>query len=511
MTETDKTEENNPGKKLEDRVSNRSRRPSSPAFRKFMASEWAPRTQAAFPTSGAKPHLSARHSALAQKVQGETIAIPAGDLKTRVADTDHRFRADSSFIYLSGLWAELEPGAALVLYPAEKPGEDPRVVLYFTPRASRSSEEFYADARHGEFWVGARPSLEEMTEATGLETDDLANLRGALRQAARTSEVRTIRNVDAQFTELMDEVRGDVRGQAKADMEAQDAALVEVLAHLRVAKDTYEIDQIRKATEATKNGFERVIAALPQAVNHPRGERVLEAAFASAARELGNGTSFDTIAAAGNNANTLHWTDNSGTIEEGDLVLVDAGIELDSLYSADITRTLPVSGLFTKPQKKIYQAVLDALEAGFAAAGKPGALFRDVHDAAQGVLAARLEEWGLLPVQVKEALKPSGQQHRRWMPHGTSHHLGLDVHDCSALPPEDYHDAPLSPGMVFTIEPGLYFRADDLAVPEEFRGIGVRIEDNIYMDTEGKPVRVSEDIPRTAGAVENWIRNVQGA
>ena len=114
----------------------------------------------------------------------------------------------------------------------------------------------------------------------------------------------------------------------------------------------------------------------------------------------------------------------------------------------------------------------------------------------------------MLPVPVEESLTMEGQQHRRWMPHGTSHHLGLDVHDCSAA--ENYMEAPLAPGMVFTIEPGLYFREDDLAVPEELRGIGVRIEDNIVIDEDGKPVRVSQAIPRTLEDVEEWMAEPNG-
>ena len=116
-------------------------------------------------------------------------------------------------------------------------------------------------------------------------------------------------------------------------------------------------------------------------------------------------------------------------------MLVDAGVEVDSLYTADITRTLPVNGRFTEVQARVYQAVLDACEAALARANQPGCHFKDVHDAAMRVIAARLHEWGILPVTPEESLSPEGQQHRRWMPHGTSHHLGLDVHDCAKAAP----------------------------------------------------------------------------
>ena len=166
-------------------------------------------------------------------------------------------------------------------------------------------------------------------------------------------------------------------------------------------------------------------------MGHRRGERVIEGAFAANAREEGNGLGYDTIAASGNHANTLHWIDNDGEVREGDLVLVDAGVEVDSLYTADITRTLPVNGRFTEVQARVYQAVLDACEAALARANQPGCRFKDVHDAAMEVIAARLYEWGHPARHARGSLAATGQQHRRWMPHGTSHHLGLDVHDCA--------------------------------------------------------------------------------
>ena len=152
--------------------------------------------------------------------------------------------------------------------------------------------------------------------------------------------------------------------------------------------------------------------------------------------------------------------------------------------------------------------MLDAADAAFAVA-KPGTKFYEIHEAAMNVLAHRLEEWGLLPVSADVSLTVEGGQHRRWMPHGTSHHLGLDVHDCAKARAELYQGALLEPGMVFTIEPGLYFRADDLLIPEEYRGIGVRIEDDVVVNADGTVTRISEDIPRTIADVEEWIASVQ--
>ena len=269
-------------------------------------------------------------------------------------------------------------------------------------------------------------------------------------------------------------------------------------------KDDYEIAQMRLAVDATARGFDDIVRHLDRAVAHPRGERVVEGVFHLRARSDGNGEGYDTIAASGPHACYLHWTRNDGAVAPGDLILVDAGVEVDSLYTADITRTLPVSGSFTDTQRRVYETVREAADAAFAVA-RPGVRFRDVHAAAMEVIAARVAEWGLLPVTAEEALDADrGGQHRRYMVHGTSHHLGIDVHDCAQARREMYYDGLLEPGMVFTIEPGLYFQIDDLTVPEEYRGIGVRIEDDVLVTEDGVE-NLSAAIPRTADEVEAWI------
>ena len=357
--------------------------------------------------------------------------------------------------------------------------------------------------------MGARPSLEELSAETGLRCEHIDALRDALAKDAGAVQLRVVRGVDANVEAMVDEVRAQAGLPTGEDAREADEALEERLSEIRLKKDRFELDELARAVAVTKAGFDDIIRALPRAVGHRRGERVIEGAFRAVAREEGNGEGYETIAASGNHANTLHWIDNDGEVREGDLVLVDAGVEVDSLYTADITRTLPVNGRFTEVQARVYQAVLDACEAALARANQPGCRFKDVHDAAMGVIAARLHEWGILPVTPEESLASEGQQHRRWMPHGTSHHLGLDVHDCAKARSELYQGALLEPGMVFTIEPGLYFRADDMLIPEEYRGIGVRIEDDVVVNSDGSVTRISEDIPRTVADVEAWIARVQ--
>lgn len=488
---------------LTDRGSNRSQRPTSEAFRRFIADGWAERPEGRPEPGPAAPWTAARRERLSHLFPGERLVIPAGPLKTRSNDTDYRFRPHSAFAHLTGLGTDQEPDAVLVLHPVDDGHE---AVLYFRPLAGRDTEEFFADARYGEFWVGARPSLDDLAALTGISTAALEELADAL--AKDTGEggvrVRVVPGADPAVAALVDTVRTDLGDEER---ETADAELAEALSELRLIKDDFEVEQMRAAVDATVAGFERIVLNLPRAVGHCRGERVIESAFDGHAREAGNTVGYETIAASGNHATTLHWIRNDGEVRPGDLVLVDAGVEVDSLYTADVTRTLPVDGEFTEVQRRVYQAVLDAADAAFAVA-RPGTRFRDVHAAAMEVIAARLEEWGLLPGTAAESLDPEGQYHRRWMVHGTSHHLGLDVHDCAQARREMYLDAVLEPGMVFTIEPGLYFKSDDLAVPEEYRGIGVRIEDDVLVTADGNE-NLSAALPRRPEDVEGWMRGLR--
>jgi Xaa-Pro aminopeptidase len=317
----------------------------------------------------------------------------------------------------------------------------------------------------------------------------------------------TLDAVDARAAAIIQDadpaLTGELREARGAEDSSGDDRLAELISEMRLVKDDYEIAELKAAIAATHRGFQDIVNSLPQALSHPRGERVIEGAFSARARAEGNDVGYGTIAASGHHACILHWVTNDGPVTPGDLLLVDAGVERDSLYTADITRTLPVSGTFTPEQRQVYDAVLDAADAAFAAV-KPGAIFRDIHQAAMAVIAAKVSEWGLLPVGLEEALAPEGQHHRRYMIHGTSHHLGLDVHDCAEARREMYLEGELCPGMVFTIEPGLYFQPDDETVPPQWRGIGVRIEDNILV-TETGAVNLSAALPRTAQDIEAWL------
>jgi Xaa-Pro aminopeptidase len=276
----------------------------------------------------------------------------------------------------------------------------------------------------------------------------------------------------------------------------------------RLCKDEYEIREMQKAVDATALGFNDVIHAIPAAVETPRGERVLDAAFYGRARIAGNELGYNTIVGAGSHACVLHWIRNDGDIHRGELVLVDAGVEMESFYTADITRTLPVNGIFSPSQRALYMLVYEAQLAGFAAI-KPGALFSDINKACQAVLAQGLADMGVLTVSAEESLRPEVGLHRRWTLHGVSHHLGLDVHDCAQARKEMYLDATLREGMVLTVEPGLYIQPDDELFAPEYRGIGIRIEDDVVVTANGYR-NLSENIPRHPDDIEKWMQTLLG-
>lgn len=500
---------------LEDRVDNRSHRPSSQAFKDFMGSQWAKAEDKNFEADESAVYAAQRRVKLSKRFTGERLVIPAGELKVRSNDTDYRFRPHSAFAHLTGLGVDHEPDAALVMEPVEAGtgdhGSDHEATLYFRPLAGRDSEEFYSNARIGEFWVGPRPTLKELAQRTGIATKDLNELEYGVTVNAGAVElggtrIRVVRGADLNMEALVDTSRINTGVDLEAS-DALDGELTEFLSELRLEKDEWELRMLRESVEVTIRGFEDIVRALPVAMEHQRGERVIEGAFFARARLEGNDLGYDTIAASGNNATILHWIRNTGSVNPGELLLVDAGVEHDSLYTADITRTLPVDGKFTEVQAKVYNAVLAAADTALEIV-RPGIKFRQIHETAMRVLAEHLDEWGLLPVSVEEALTPEGQHHRRWMPHGTSHHLGLDVHDCAQARRELYLDGVLTPGMVFTIEPGLYFKEEDLAIPEEYRGMGIRIEDDIVVTEDGAE-SLSHHLPRTVEEIESWMADLQ--
>ena len=451
-----------------------------PTYAAFMRTGWGDR-ELVLPPHPVAPYAEQRRGALADAFPGERLVLPAGTFKVRSNDTDYRFRPDTAHTYFSG---NQTTDAVLVV-------KDGEAVLYARPRSSRETDEFFRDRQYGELWAGRRPSLQEMSDSLGLEVRHVDKLPAAL---ARGGKTRVHRGVDPGVDRL---VGGD---------EGRDAELARVASELRLVKDPWEVGQLQEACDITTLGFEDSVREWDRVLEF--GERWIEGTFFRRARAMGNDIGYDSIVGGGSHATTLHWIDNTGPIRQGELVLLDMGVEGRNLYTADVTRTLPVSGTFNPVQRELYDLVLTAQQAGIDAV-RPGAPFLAAHEAAMTVLAHGLEGLGLLPVSAEEALDPQSKVYARWTLHGTSHMLGMDVHDCGRAALEVYPRGDLAEGMVLTVEPGLYFQEDDLLVPEELRGTGIRIEDDVLVTADGAQ-NLSAALPRAATDVEEWMARLRG-
>ena len=419
----------------------------------FMATGWLDRPLGANIHPQRARHAG-RREALSRAYPGEYLLVPAGGEQVRANDTYFRYRPSSDFAYLMGGG---EPGGLLVLEPDRATH---RSVL-FVPEHNRGKAEFFTDRVHGELWVGPHRGVDESAIYYGVDA------------------CHPLAAMDAYLSEL------ETTPHAVRRL-PDDAELATYLSEMRLLKDEYEIAELRKACEITKRGFEDAIRAMRGA----KSEREIEAAFWSRARIEANDTGYLTIAAAGHHACTLHWTRNDGDLPADALLLLDAGVECDSLYTADVTRTLPVSGRFSAEQRTIYDLVWEAQREGIEAVA-PGVDFLEPNRRAMRVLAQGLIDLGILKLSLDEALDPERPFYRRYTLHNVSHMLGIDVHDCAKARTQEYRYGKLRAGMVLTVEPGLYFQPDDATVPEAFRGIGVRIEDDIVVQKNGPPLNLT--------------------
>ncbi|MEH0845872.1 aminopeptidase P family protein [Micromonospora sp. CPCC 205711] len=458
------------------------------AFLAFMREGWRDTTLPVGPRPEVPNHAK-RRAALSAAFPGETLVIPTGTEKVRANDTDHPFRPGSDFAYLTG---DHDPDSVLVMRPN---GSGHDATLFMRPRSSRATDEFFR-SRHGELWVGRRHTLSEKSTELGLPTEDLTALDAALAGLA-PGRTRVLRGFDPR----VDAAVRPWDGPRAEGQPARDRELAITISELKLVKDEWEISQLQDAVDATVRGFEDVARALP--ADRGVSERLLEGIFALRARHDGNDVGYNSIVGGGEHATILHWVHNHGATRPGELLLMDMGVENRNLYTADVTRVLPVDGRFTPLQRQVYDAVYAAQQAGIDAI-KPGVAFRDVHLTSMRVLAEALKDLGLLPVSVDEAMDPASTVYRRWTLHGTSHMLGIDVHDCANARKETYRDGPLGEGYVLTVEPGLYFQPEDELVPEELRGIGVRIEDDILVTATGS-VNLSAGLPRRSDEVESWL------
>lgn len=447
------------------------------SFNAYMATGWGTPERTPPVVPGAAAAAAAHRNRLSAQFPGKLLVIASGVAPVRNDDNDYEFRPNSDFYWLTGAAVE---DAVIVLAPY--PGGH-EAVLYVPKPYYPGHPKFFSDSAHGELWVGAAPGFSDWTQALDIPVKDVAELE-----------------LNADTNTLVAGTMGPERQWNRGL--AISAQLQRTLSELRLVKDAWELGQMRSAVAHTVDGFAAVAKEIPTAINE-LGERWLQGTFDRFARSYGNGPGYRTIVGSGKHAPTLHWTRCDGPVLERELLLLDMGVEENSFYTADVTRTLPASGKFSEVQLRVHDLVEKAHRAGLAQV-RPGNLFSDFHHAAMQVIAQGLFDWGILPVSVDEALSEQGQHHRRFLPCGVGHHLGLDVHDCSHSSDEAYQGAQLEAGMVIAVEPGLYFHEHDLLLPPELRGMGMRLEDNVLLTETGSEV-LSAALPIEAKGVEAWM------
>lgn len=424
--------------------------------------------------------------------RGAAGVFPTATHKVRNFDAEYRFRPDSDFVWLTGF---AEPDSVLVLLPALPGAVDfdgkpwkggPRSILYLRERD-----------RAMEIWTGRRLGLERAPAALGVDCarpieklwSDLAVLLRSVQRIMWRFGVDA--DNDRRMTELLGKLRMTAKGPVLPPLEVLDTA--PVLGELRLKKSKAELDVMRRAAATTRAAHTACMAAARPGRNECEIDALLEWHFRAGG---GTGAAYTNIVASGANATILHYNENNAPLKDGDLLLIDAGAEHD-WYACDVTRTFPVNGRYSREQRALYETVLDAQLKAIAHV-QPGVTFVSVHETALRALIEGLVRHGLLQGTVEEQLKKD--EYRRFYMHRTSHWLGLDVHDCGA-----YNAAgasrTLEPGMVLTVEPGLYVAEDDTSVAPEWRGIGIRIEDDVLVTAHGHEV-LTAGIPKTVDEVE---------
>ncbi|HJO27089.1 MAG TPA: aminopeptidase P N-terminal domain-containing protein [Planctomycetota bacterium] len=418
-------------------------------------------------------------------------------LQTRNHDCDFRFRPESTFWHQTGF---AEPDSVLVLLPGPGPqpagagapddgdaeNTGPRSVLFLRPKD-----------REKETWTGRRLGLEAAPQALGVDeahsVDELWTLlpkmlKGLARIVYRFGEDA---DRDRRMGGVARALRAQARGGVEAPLEWIDPA--PLFHELRLFKGEAELALMRRAAELTAQGHAAAMGATAPGVSEAELDALIEYTFR---RRGSTGCAYTNIVAGGEAACILHYVENDAPLKDGELVLVDAGAEWD-YYACDVTRTWPVNGAFNDEQRALYEVVLAAEETAIDAA-LPGVSFSTIHEAALAVLVQGLLDLGLLSGNIDEAL--ASEDYKRFFMHKTSHWLGLDVHDCGAYA-IDGEMRTLEPGMVFTVEPGLYVSADDESVEQRWRGIGIRIEDNVLVTEDGHEV-LTAAIPKSVAAIE---------
>jgi len=422
-----------------------------------------------------------RRARLAQLMQRGVAVVPTAPERPRNRDSNYPYRYDSYFYYLTGF---PEPEAVLVLVA----GDPVRSILFCRDKNAER-----------EIWDGFRYGLERArAEFHFDESHSISELDTLLpKLLADQPALHCHLGSDGRWDERVLQALNAVRAQVRTGVTAP-AAIYDVrtpLDEMRLLKDEHELAIMRRAAQISTDAHRRAMGA----VKPGRAEYEIEAELLHEFRRRGaQAPAYTSIVAGGANACVLHYVSNDAVLNAGDLLLVDAGCELDG-YAADITRTYPVSGRFTPAQRDVYQMVLAAQGAAIAAV-QPGAAWTAPHDAALRVLARGLIDFGLCQGSVDKVIEAG--DYKRFYMHRTGHWLGLDVHDAGEYK-RDGQWRELKPGMVLTVEPGCYIRGDD--VPARFANTGIRIEDDVLVTASGNEV-LTHAAPKSVQDIEALMR-----
>jgi Xaa-Pro aminopeptidase len=415
---------------------------------------------------------------------GNIALIGSAATRIRNRDVDYPFRQDSDFYYLTGF---NEPDSLAVFIPGRKQGE---YILF-----CREFDEKKA------LWEGAHAGLEGATKHfkadDSFPIEDLDDILPGLLEDKSKVYYPMGRNSDLDHSLLV--WINNIRSQSRTGVNAPGelVSLEHVVHEMRLFKSSEELLLMRRAAEVSANAHVKAMQKCKPGLYEYQIEAEIIYHFIQDGLRA---VAYPSIVAGGKNACILHYTENSNKLKAGDLLLIDAGAECDH-YAADITRTFPVSGRFSEPQKKLYQLVLDAQAAAIAQI-KPGLPWHLAHDASVEVLTKGLVSLGLLKGRVTKLIKD--EKYKQFYMHRIGHWLGMDVHDVGDYK-VDKEWRLLEPGMVLTVEPGLYIPADCLTVDAQWRGIGIRIEDDILVTALGHEV-LTCGVPKTIEAIENIMQ-----
>lgn len=426
------------------------------------------------------PNLAERRRQFREAIGEGVAVVPGAKPMTRSNDVEYVFRQSSDLLYLTG-WPQAD---ATGLFSKD------RFALFVQPRDAKA-----------ETWTGRRPGTEGAVEQFGAdEAHPSSELAEHLAQwLENVPRLYHTFGLQAELDELVLDALKRVRAKSRRGITAPNEILdpCSILHEMRLRKEPAELDVMRAAADVSREAHHAACQLCREGIYEYEIEAALGHVFR---RRGGSGPAYPSIVGSGDNATVLHYIENRDQLGDGELVLIDAGCELHA-YASDVTRTYPVGGRFDGAKRDVYEVVLRAEEAAIRAV-RPGATLPEIHEVALQQLVEGLVALSVLTGDPAELIET--RAYDPFYMHNTSHWLGIDVHDVGAYMVEG-KPRPLEPGMVFTIEPGLYFPSTDERTPAALSGIGVRIEDNVVVTEDGYE-NLTCEIPKRPDDVEAWMR-----